>query len=129
MIGRKMNSLEIKKFIINFFNRIEADIKKVPQGIIIRNVSEKFQKFSGNIGDFNLCFEKEIAGFELINEESHLLKIIAEYLKNKGRTSLIKLNFDKLLKEKIKTDFILKNCEVNNESKKEIFGYISRFVF
>ena len=56
------------------------------------------------------------------------LKSINDYIKSKGQTTLLKIDFSKAI-DNLKIPIVLREGELYNQEKKEIMDYITRFTF
>lgn len=123
----------IKKFTENFFSSLKSEISWRGNTLYVANVPEKFEKFFGKKSPYEIVFEEsELSGNrELINKGSYLLKCMSSYLENKGKTTLLKINFklEKDLNSELKNLFNLMNSDTAEISKKIRNKLFVRFTF
>lgn len=113
---------ETKEFILEFFKNSKLSDKN---GVLtIEDAPSDFELFLGEKAPYKLVFDfnkhNEVEGSELILKGSYFLSTIRDYLRDKGQTSLLKINIDldqKQFKEKIL------------EVKKEKYSYLTDFTF
>lgn len=120
---------KIKGFVTKFFESMKAEIVEETDGLIVKNVSESFEKFYGKKGPYKFSFNGEKEGYEQINKGSFLLKAINDFLEGRGQTTILKIDFNFNPQEKIEQDYKLVNCEINRANKSHKNDYILRFTF
>ncbi|MBS3079065.1 hypothetical protein J4218_03015 [Candidatus Pacearchaeota archaeon] len=123
----------IMKLAEGFFKNLKCKINWDGKVLVINNVPEDFEKDFGKKGPYFLVFNREDydkhENSELVARGSVLLKIIANYLEERGQTTLLRLNFNPNLK-----DLVLKEIDLNGYVLKGIddkinYDYIIRFIF
>lgn len=119
----------VEKFVLEFFSNLGCDIVEENGIYIIGSVPEEFENSSGRKGPYKLCFFEGREGAEYMTKESSFFSEIVEYLKDSGKTTLLKIDFDVDPLEKIKNTIFLKNCEISNISKRDRNHFFSRFTF
>lgn len=122
----------IKKFCLRFFDNLKATIKQEGSVLVIENIPPAFEGFYGKNGPYYLVFDKETAekvkDSELMTNGSYLLRMMSDFLENKGQTTLIKLLFNVETND-IKNYLKLNNCKLEKVSKTEVNEFIIRFTF
>jgi len=87
---------EIRNIISNFFSRVNCDLEEKEHVIIVNNVPKDFENLYGKKSPYTFSFEEytEIESTEIVTSSSYLLTAISDYLKNKTKTSILKITFD-----------------------------------
>lgn len=120
----------IVKFIESFFNNLKCEVKWENNYLIIDKVPKEFEKYYGKQCPYKLAFDKKEATeeTELIDKGSLFLKAMTAFLENKGKTTLIKLDFT-ITPDDIKNSFKFKNCEIVGLEKRIENKFFIRFTF
>lgn len=119
---------ELKNFVETFFKNLGADVREQNGILIINKVAKDFEEICGKKAPFRFRFDNKGEGdSDFITKGSTILKSMMNYLEEKGKTTLIKLNFDRDFKEEISHYFNFKNAEINSLSKKYDFKTFVRF--
>src|SRR3989344_3896598 len=86
---------EIKKFAIDFFNRLGCRTKIENESLVVEGVPSDFEVFYGKKSPYKIIFDKESENenSELAVKGSFLIKSMANYLENRGQTTLLKIDF------------------------------------
>jgi len=118
-----------KDFILEFFKDVKINDEK---GVLtISDVPKDFEEFIGKKSPYKLVFDfdlhAKVKDSELVMQGSYFLLAIKDYLRNKGQTSLLKINIKPELSELCNT-LKLKNCNVLN-FKEEGYNFLSEFSF
>lgn len=124
---------EIKTFTIAFFTNLKANLfwDNNNTKLTITSVPDSFEKFYGKKAPYELVFNQ----IDVKNQEepmirgSFLLNCMKEYLGDKGKATLVKLDLNFEPKEEIKSYFKLKNAIFENATKKISYDSILRFTF
>jgi hypothetical protein len=124
-----MEAQKIKDFVKKFFINSGCDVLEEGDILNVSNVSPKFEKFFGKNSPYKFVFENEDEGCDFITKGSVLIKTINEFLENKGKTTLLKINFNHNLEEEIKKRFPLMNCEISHIKVKNEYESFIRFSF
>ncbi len=126
---------DIKNFTISFFNSIKAEISNNGNMFVITNVPDNFEKFYGKPTPYRLVFTNENhdleanENVELITPGSFLLHCMKEFLSERGKTSLVKIDFELDDKDAVKNKIKLRNCDISNIAKKPSYEHLLRFTF
>ncbi len=124
--------IQTKNLVTNFFKTIRAKISWNNEELIVENVPKEFEKVIGKSSPYYFVFEEKFKTprNSLINLEHNLIKIIARFLENSAKTTLLKINFDeKETLEKIKGNFRWRNCYPRGLIKREKYNLFLRFKF
>ncbi len=118
-----------KDFILEFFKDCKIDDK---EGILtIREVPRDFEEFIGKKSPYKLVFDfnlhAKVKDSELVIQGSYFLLAIRDYLRNRGQTSLLKLDIKPDLSELSKNPK-LKKCKIL-EIKPAGYNFLSEFSF
>lgn len=118
-----------KTFIIEFFKDCKIEDKK---GVLtIRKVPKDFEDFIEKKSPYKLVFDSDLhtktKDSELIMQGSYFLLAIKDYLRNKGQTSLVKLNIKPDLAELNKNPKLKKYKIL--EIKRDGYNFLSEFYF
>jgi hypothetical protein len=119
----------IENFTIEFFKSIKSTITKKGEAYNIESIPTNLEEYIGRKGPYSISFKPGIEGCEYISKEHKLFSGIVKYLKETGKTTLLKIDFDTNPTKKIEEQLALKNCEISNITKKERNHYFSRFTF
>jgi hypothetical protein len=117
-----------KEFVLSFFDRLGCDSVFDGVGYMIKRVPRAFGDLVGKEYEFKICFlEKE--GYEFVSTTSSFGRAIKRFLDNAGKTTLLKIDFDVEPMKEIKKRLSLKNCVIDNMTKRYKNNYFSRFSF
>ncbi len=123
----------IKKLAEGFFKNLKCKLTWKEKVLFVENIPEEFEKDYGKKGPYLLVFNREDydrnENSELIAKGSVLLKIIANYLEERGQTTLLKLDFNPNLKDLVLKEIDLNGYNLKGISDKKAFAYIVRFIF
>jgi len=118
--------VDSKDFILEFFR--DCKIQEDKEVLIIEDVPRDFEEFVGKKAPYKLVFDfnlhAKIKDSELVTQGSYFLIAIKDYLRNKGQTSLLKLNI-KVDSEEISRKLKTKVLEI----KEDGYGFVSEFLF
>jgi hypothetical protein len=123
----------IRKLAEGFFKSLKCKLTWKEKALLVENIPEEFEKDYGKNGPYLLVFNRDDydknENSELIARGSVLLKIITNYLDERGQKTLLKLEFNLDLK-----DLILKKIDFNRYNLKGIsdkknYEYFLRFIF
>jgi len=123
---------QINKLVVNFFKNINAKFIWNNEELIVESVPKEFENIIGRIPPYRFVFDEKLKTSQnsFINLDHNLIKIIARFLENSAKTTLLKINFeDKEIFEKIKRTFSWKNCHPKNLIKREKYNFFLRFTF
>ncbi len=108
-----MDPNKIYDFAFKFFKGLGCEVSKIGNYLHVKNIPFRFEKYSGKKGPYKLIFQGiPERNQELLDSNSYLLKAMGTYLEDRGRTTLLKINFNVDAKEKISKLFKLRNCEI-----------------
>ncbi len=126
-----MMEKELLNFLLKFFKNLGATTSNKDEILVISNVSEKFEKFYGKKSPYKFTTNLELKNedVEYIENNSYLLKVISNYLKNSGETTLLKINLPINTESEIKKNLILKNSLIESIHPKQKFSTFFRFTF
>ncbi len=125
-----MDPKKIGLFSEKFFKNLNCEVSWIGDSLMVRKVNPRFEKFCGKKGPYKLIFygtpkDEEI----LVDTSSFLLKAMNDYLSDRGRTTLLKINFNLDEKELISKKFPLMNCKIEKVTKSPSYNYFERFSF
>ncbi len=120
---------ELIDFFVSFFNNLGSNIKRDENFLVVENISPKFEKFSGKKGPYLFSFEKEKEGYELITQNNYLVNTIKDFLEGRGESTLLKIVFDKEIKENINKIIPFRNSKIKNIIKTAKNEFIFKFSF
>lgn len=120
---------ETFEFFYRFFKNMNCIIEIEDKKIKISNVPQKFEKFCGKKSPYLLCFEKEVEGYELVNTNHYMINAIKDFLTGSGETALLKINFEKDIKQQIEDIIPFRNGKIKNVVKNFKNKIILRFSF
>ena len=118
-----------KDLILEFFK----DYKPIKKNniITIPKASKEFEEIFGKKAPYKLVFSLNkynvTHGSELITMGSYFLSSMKESMKNKGQTSLIKLNVK--IPHSILNNIPLGNCSISKSQEKKDYNYLNEFTF
>ena len=118
-----------RDFILEFFKDCKINDEK---GVLtIGDVPRDFEEFIGKKSPYKLVFDfnlyAKVKDSELVTQGSYFLLAIKDYLRNKGQTSLLKLDIKPDLSE-LSKNLKLKNCKIL-EIKPAGYNFLSEFSF
>ncbi|MDO8517464.1 MAG: hypothetical protein Q7S33_05060 [Nanoarchaeota archaeon] len=124
-----MTDYNPKNFILEFFKEYKINDEK---GVLtISEVPSDFEEFIGKKSPYKIVFDfnlhAKIKDSELVTQGSYFLLAIKDYLRNKGQTSLLKLNIKPDLSE-LNKNSKLKNNKII-EIKEDGYSFLSEFSF
>ncbi|MFA5993264.1 MAG: hypothetical protein WC796_06165 [Candidatus Pacearchaeota archaeon] len=121
----------IKEFTISFFSNLQAKIEEKEGYILVSNVSKDFEDYIEKKSPYCLIFnpDLQIEGGELMTKGSFMLRVMMDYLENKGQTTLLNLIFDFDSRSEIDKNYKLKNCEIFSSKMEKKDNFIIRFTF
>ncbi|MAG39984.1 hypothetical protein CMI41_03380 [Candidatus Pacearchaeota archaeon] len=120
---------KLKEFTLNFFNKLGANITKKGEVYVVSNIIKSFEDIVGQASPYPITFDKETKGAEYLSHTSIIFRAINKYLENAGKTTLLRIDFEEDLSEKLKKRIKLKNCEIENITKQHKNHFFSRFSF
>ena len=120
---------QIKKFTIGFFKNLQCVVSDKSDMLVVENVPKSFEDLYGKVAPYHLNFSDQISGTEFVGKGSALLVAMTKFLKEVGKTTLLKIDFDVNPTEEIKKVVHFKNCEIGNLIKKHKNNFFSRFTF
>jgi hypothetical protein len=120
---------QFREFVLDFFCKLGCDVKEEDGVYVVSKVPRTFSDIVGYDGDYKVCFDKKREGVEFVVSSSRIGVAIKEFLDSSGKTTILKIDFDCDPLVEIKKGLKLKNCEVDNVSKKHRNSFFSRFSF
>ena len=122
---------EIKKFAIDFFNRLGCRTKIENESLVVEGVPSDFEVFYGKKSPYKIIFDKESENenSELAVKGSFLIKSMANYLENRGQTTLLKIDFKIDPNEIIRKNINLGDSILSSINKKIRYSVVVRFSF
>jgi hypothetical protein len=127
-----MSDENIDKFIEMFFKNVGAKIEKKRGMYVISNIPLEVQEYLGKKEPYHLALENSLelhSNAELITKGSFFLKNMNDYLKQKGQTTLLKIDFSNKIDDKMTIPIVLKEGELYKQEKKEVVDFIEKFSF
>ncbi len=120
---------DIFGFMEDFFVSVGAKVDYEGDLMKVMNVPKNIQDSLGKQGDYLFSvIDTGRSDVELLTKGSFLIKSMNDYIKNKGQTTILKIDFSKNI-ENLKIPIVLKEGEIYSQEKKEIMDYINRFTF
>jgi hypothetical protein len=120
---------QIEEFTIQFFNNLKCFISKKENITTIENVPKSFEELFGKTAPYHLSFSTQNKNTEFVGKGSPLLSAITKFLEKAGKTTLLKIDFSIDPIKEIKKTISLKNCEIENLTRKHKNNFFSRFTF
>jgi hypothetical protein len=120
---------EIKEFFIKFFTSIKCSIESKEDTMIISNVPQNFEKFSGKKGPYYLSFLEAREGYELVSQNHFLIRAIKDFLEGRGEITLLKLNPRIDFTEELPKIIPFKNSKIKSISTQTKNDFIFKFSF
>lgn len=120
---------KLKEFITKFFEQLGATLDEIGDTVIITEVPLPFERFYGKKAPYKFSFSEEVEGFELIHQNSFLIRSINDYLEHSGQTTIVKINFPFDPKKKVFEREPLMNCKLSQVHRSSIERFIVRFTF
>lgn len=124
-----MQTNQVKNLTENFFKNLGCQVNWENECIIIKNVPADFEKFFGKKSPYSFTFDTPKDNAELITKGSYLLKVMNDYLDNKGEITIFKIDINFDPKEEIPKIYPLKNCKIISANKKNYNRFFVRFTF
>ena len=120
---------ETLDFFMRFFKNLGSEVKQEENSMIVNNIPPKFEKFCGKKGPYKLSFDIEREGYELVTQNHYMINSIKEFLSNSGETSLLKIDFEKEIKEELEQIIPFRNGKIKNIAKISNNNLIIKFSF
>jgi len=120
---------QIKDLTQNFFQKLGCEVTWENECLTIKNVPADFEKFFGKKSPYSFTFDIQRENSELITKGSYLLKVMNDFLEDKGETTLFKIDINFDPKEEIPKIYPLKNCKIISVDKKNENSFFVRFTF
>ena len=120
---------EIKEFVINFFSKLNCNIKYENEIYIIEDIPQSFLDLSSKESPLRINFIEKKENCDFVDKNSSLLRSIEKFLDNVGKTTLLRIDFDIDPIGEIKKYLSFNNCKINNLTKKKKNNFFSRFSF
>lgn len=120
---------QIRKFTIEFFNNLKCSISDDGDILVVENVPKSFEDLFGGKSPYHICFTSGNNNCEFVGKGSAMFVAMTKFLDGAGKTTLLKIDFDCDPKVEINKAISLKNCEINNITKRHKNNFISRFTF
>lgn len=120
---------KFRDFVLDFFCELGCEIKEVDGVYVVEGVPRTFSDIVGYSGDYRICFDKKREDAEFVVQSSRIGLAIKKFLDSSGKTTILKIDFDCDPLVEIKKRIRLKNCEVDNVSRKHRDNFFSRFSF
>jgi hypothetical protein len=125
-----MDPKKIYDFAFKFFSGLGCELSAVGNKLHVSKVPLMFEKYAGVKGPYSLIFIGDpLEGEELLDSESFLLKAMGTYLEERGKTTLLKMDFNADFKDEVRKLFRLMNCEIDNILESREIKYFERFSF
>lgn len=123
----------IQDFVESYFRKLGAQVEIREDIMDVKNVPKEFERFIGKnspykIGFSSLAKTKDLS-VELIDQDSYFLKAMRDYIKERGKTTLVKLDFSSELRDNLKFDINLANSVISKQRITEQYYSIKKFSF
>jgi hypothetical protein len=120
---------QIKSFTLEFFKNLKCNITQNGDILIIEDVPKSFEDLYGKAAPYKISFSGKIEGTEFVGKGSQFLTAMTKYLEGAGKTTLLKIDFNVDPMKEIEKTLSLKNCKIDNLTKKHKNNFFSRFTF
>jgi len=120
---------KFRDFVLDFFGELGCDVNLDDGVYVVSGVPRTFSDIVGYSGDYRICFDKKREDAEFVVQSSRIGVAIKKFLDSSGKTTILKIDFDCDPLVEIKKRIKLKNCEVDNVSRKYRDNFFSRFSF
>ncbi|RMD45914.1 hypothetical protein D6829_01015 [Candidatus Pacearchaeota archaeon] len=121
--------MEIERFVVEFFESLNAQITREGDSYIVSNVPVDFEKYIGRKCPYKISFKPGVEFAEYVSKDSHFFSAITGYLKESAKTTLLKIDFEVEPLKEIRKSIDIKNCKISNVLKKHKNCFFSRFTF
>lgn len=120
---------ELRNYVKTFFLNCGSEVSDDKGIITVKNIPKSIKDFLGRDEPYFFSIGEFIDNkAEVITQGSFILKVMNDYLQNKGQTTLLKIDFSNAV-ENMTIPVILKECELFKQDKKEIMDKLVRFTF
>jgi hypothetical protein len=120
---------KLQEFFIKFFNNLGCDCKENENSLIISNIPQNFEKFSGKKSPYYLSFDSEKEGYEFISQNHYLLRAMKEFLEGRGETTLLKINIEFNPEKDLPKIIPFRNSKIKSVTKHIENNFIFKFSF
>ena len=120
-----LNNL-VKEFFLGLKCKVSGD--KI---LSVENVPNEFERLYGKKSPYRFSFISNVADkdVEFVTKSGHLLKSISEYLKNKAKTTILRLDISKDVKEDLLKHLKLNGSSIIRIDKTTKYDYILKLTF
>lgn len=125
------SNLDLAKFSESFFQKLGCKAQWQGDVLFVENIPNSFEAFVGKKGPYEFVFDASLkeGEREFLSKGGYFLNAMANYLENKNKNTMLKLNFDINPLNEILTRFSFINSEIERIDKKENYDYFLRFTF
>jgi hypothetical protein len=120
---------QVQDFVIRFFENLKCEVYFEEDILIVKEVPRSFEDIYGVKGPYEFSFKDVSGQIAFAGRGSKVLAAINTYLEGGGKTTLLKIDFDVDPIKEIEKAISLKNCKIDNISKKHTNKFFSRFTF
>ena len=120
---------ELIDFYGRFFKSIGCEVQQKENELVISNIPQSFEKFSGKRGPYFFSFDRERTGYEYVSTTHYLIKTIKEFLEGRGETTLLRIDFGLDFKEEIPKKIPFLNSTIRSVNKTATNHFIFKFSF
>lgn len=118
---------ELRNIVREFFLKLNCTVNGENE-LIIENVPKDFEKMYGKNGPYVFVFDENSNG-EYLTSSSHLFNIISEYLRNKAKVTLLKLDLGEISPEELQKHIHFNGYSPYKINKKSNNDYIYKLTF
>ncbi len=124
-----MEEEKYKSFVLDFFDKLGCEVVEEGGGYVVNKIPRAFSDLIGGENVCKFCFEKKVSGFECVRVSSVIGRAITKFLDNAGKMTLLQIELDVDPLKEIKKRLSLKNCSIENVTKRYRNNFFSRFSF
>ena len=118
---------DLKNIVKEFFVKLNCTVIG-DDILLIENVPKDFEKIYGKNGPYRFAFEENADG-ELLTSSSHLFNVISEYLRNKAKVTLLKLELEEISPDELQKHIHFNGYNIYKINKKSNNDYIYKLTF
>ncbi len=119
---------QVKKFVVGFFESLKCGVRWDEDVLVVENVPRGFEDLMGKSAPYRLSFERNGKG-EFAGKGSIVLDSILKFLKDGGKTTILKIDLNCDAEAEIRKRLSFNNCELQSLGKSYRNNFFSRFSF